>query len=53
LTDEEEDPNNIIGKVEIQDILGTLGVDDWSTKADRNWSNYDKFPLISVISDKE
>jgi len=28
LTDEEEeDPNNAIGKVEIQDILGTLGVD--------------------------
>jgi len=23
----EEDPNNVIGKVEIQDILGTLGVD--------------------------
>jgi hypothetical protein len=27
LTDEEEDPNNVIGKVEIQDILGTLRVD--------------------------
>jgi hypothetical protein len=26
LTDE-EDPNNVIGKDEIQDILGTLGVD--------------------------
>jgi len=26
LTDE-EDPNNVIGKVEILDILGTLGVD--------------------------
>jgi hypothetical protein len=26
LTDEEEDTNNVIGKVEIQDILGTLGV---------------------------
>ena len=53
LTDEEEDSNNVIGKVEIQDILGTLGVDYWSTKADRNLSNYDRFPLISVISDKE
>jgi len=36
LTDEEEDPNDVIGKVEIQDIIGTLGVDYWSTKADRN-----------------
>jgi hypothetical protein len=52
LTGEEEDPNNVIGKVEIQDILGTLGVDYWSTKADRNWSNYNKFPSISVTVTK-
>jgi hypothetical protein len=30
------DPNNVIGKIEIQVVLGTLGVDYWSTKADRN-----------------
>jgi hypothetical protein len=27
LTDKEEDPNIVNGQVEIQDILGTLGVD--------------------------
>ena len=32
LTDEEEDADNVIATVEIRGILGTLGVDYWSTK---------------------
>jgi hypothetical protein len=52
LTDEEGGPDNVISKVEIQYVLGTIGSHCTSTKACGNKSNYDTFPSISVKATK-
>jgi len=49
---DEEDPDNVNGTAEIQDVLGALEFDYQLTKAYGNKSNYDTFPSISFTVTK-
>jgi hypothetical protein len=53
LTSADEDPYNVTGTVEIQDVTGTLKIYYRSTNVFGNKTTFDTLLPVSVLGDKE